>query len=113
MQKEGLNRFWLSREDFRDKVVQQAPLPTGKGGLLWFWHDDLLCSNPASHILPLFQIGGRSQMNLAPGDIFVYAGPLPWRSAKWTRFQCEAPCCPYVALIEERRNLLEKKRQKK
>jgi len=51
------------------------------------------------------------QLNLAPGDILVYAGPLPWRSAKWTRFQCEAMCCPYVAMIEERRNQLKKKGQ--
>jgi hypothetical protein len=53
------------------------------------------------------------QLDLTPGDVLVYAGPLPWRSAKWTHFQCEAPCCPYVTMIEERRNLLEKKRQEK
>lgn len=53
------------------------------------------------------------QLDLTPGDILVYAGPLPWRSAKWTRFQCSEPCCPYVTMLEARRNLLEKKRQEK
>lgn len=51
------------------------------------------------------------QLGLTPGDILVYAGPLPWRSMKWLTFQCEAPCCPYVSMIQERRSLLEKKRQ--
>ncbi len=38
------------------------------------------------------------QLDLTPGDILVYAGPLPWRSAKWTRFQCEVSHCPYATM---------------
>ena len=53
------------------------------------------------------------QLDLTPGDILVYAGPLPWRSMKWLTFQCEAPCCPYVSMLQARRSLLEKKRQEK
>jgi hypothetical protein len=49
------------------------------------------------------------QLDLTPGDILAYAGPLPWRSAKWTRFQCEAPNCPYVTMLKARRNVLEEK----
>ncbi len=49
------------------------------------------------------------QLDLTPGDILVYADPLPWRSAKWTRFQCEAPNCPYVTMLKARRNVLEEK----
>ena len=48
----------------------------------------------------------RDQLEQATGDILVYAGPLPWRSVKWTHFQCSEPCCPYVTMIQERRNLL-------
>src|SRR5712692_4248763 len=53
------------------------------------------------------------QLGLTPGDILVYAGPLPWHSMKWLTFQCEASCCPYVSKIQERRSSLEKKRQEK
>jgi TniQ len=49
------------------------------------------------------------QLNLTPGDILVYAGPLPWRSMKWLTFQCSEPCCPYATMIEERRCLLQEK----
>src|SRR5260370_20283877 len=45
------------------------------------------------------------QLDLTPGDILVYAGPLPWRSAKWTRFQCEVPHCPDVTMLTARRHL--------
>jgi hypothetical protein len=53
------------------------------------------------------------QLDLTPGDMLVYAGPLPWRSAKWTRFQYSEPHCPSVTLIQERLNLLEEKQQEK
>lgn len=53
------------------------------------------------------------QLNLAPGDILVYAGPLPWRSMKWLTFQCSEPCCPYVTMIENRRHLLREDLQEK
>ncbi len=53
------------------------------------------------------------QLDLAPGDILVYAGPLPWRSAKWTRFQCEVPYCPYATMLKARRNILEEKPKEK
>ncbi len=53
------------------------------------------------------------QLDLTPGDILVYAGPLPWRSAKWTRFQCSEPHCPYVTMIQERMHLLEEKHKEK
>ena len=49
------------------------------------------------------------QLDLTPGDILVYAGPLPWRSAKWTRFQCQVSHCPYATMLKARRNLLEEK----
>ncbi len=49
------------------------------------------------------------QLDLTPGDILVYAGPLPWRSTKWTRFQCEMSHCPYATMLKERRNVLEEK----
>jgi hypothetical protein len=52
---------------------------------------------------------GQVQLDLTPGDILVYAGPLPWRSAKWTRFQCSEPCCPYVTMIQKRMNAWEEK----
>ncbi len=45
------------------------------------------------------------QLDLTPGDILVYAGPLPWRSAKWTRFQCSEPHCPYITMIQKRMNV--------
>jgi hypothetical protein len=48
------------------------------------------------------------QLDLNPGDILVYAGPLPWRSTKWTRFQCEVSHCPYVTMLKARRNLSER-----
>jgi len=44
------------------------------------------------------------QLDLSPRDILIYAGPLPWRSVKWTRFQCPEPNCPYVAQIQDRVN---------
>ncbi len=47
------------------------------------------------------------QLDLTPRDILAYAGPLPWRSAKWTRFQCSEPHCPYVTMLKERMNRLE------
>lgn len=53
------------------------------------------------------------QLDLTPGDILVYAGPLPWRSAKWTRFQCEVSHCPYATMLKARRNVLEEKRKEK
>jgi hypothetical protein len=53
------------------------------------------------------------QLDLTPGDILVYAGPLPWRSAKWTRFQCEVPHCPYVTMLKARLNVLEEKYNEK
>ncbi len=49
------------------------------------------------------------QLDLTPGDILVYAGPLPWRSAKWTRFQCPEPHCPYVTMIQKRMKLWDEK----
>ena len=48
------------------------------------------------------------QHNLSPRDILIYAGPLPWRSVKWTTFECPAPNCPYVKIIREQVRLLEK-----
>ncbi len=53
------------------------------------------------------------QLDLTPGDILVYAGPLPWRSAKWTRFQCEVPHCPYAMMLQARLNVLEEKHKEK
>jgi hypothetical protein len=47
------------------------------------------------------------QLDLTLGDILVYAGPLPWRSAKWTRFECEALHCRIVSMLKARRSLLE------
>ncbi|HET8853592.1 MAG TPA: TniQ family protein [Ktedonobacteraceae bacterium] len=49
------------------------------------------------------------QLDLTPGDILVYAGPLPWRSPKWTRFQCEVSHCPYATILKARSNVLEAK----
>ncbi len=49
------------------------------------------------------------QLDLTPGDILVYAGPLPWRSAKWTRFRCPEPHCPYVTMIQKRMNVWDEK----
>ncbi len=53
------------------------------------------------------------QLDLTPGDILVDVGPLPWRSAKWTRFQCEVSRCPYATMLKARRNVLEEKRKEK
>jgi hypothetical protein len=53
------------------------------------------------------------QLDLAPGDILVYAGPLPWRSAKWTRFQCSELRCPYVTMIRERMNVWDEKHKER
>jgi TniQ len=47
------------------------------------------------------------QLDLTLGDILVYAGPLPWRSAKWTRFECEVLHCPIASQLKARRSLLE------
>jgi len=49
------------------------------------------------------------QLDLTPGDILVYAGPLPWHSAKWTRFRCPEPHCPYVTMIQKRMNVWDEK----
>ncbi len=53
------------------------------------------------------------QLDLTPGDILVYAGPLPWRSAQWTRFQCEVPHCPYAMMLKARLNVLEETHKEK
>ena len=42
------------------------------------------------------------QLDLSPRDILMYAGPLPWRSVRWTTFQCPAPDCPYVNMLRDR-----------
>lgn len=42
------------------------------------------------------------QLDLSPRDILMYAGPLPWRSVRWTTFQCPAPNCPYVKMLCDR-----------
>lgn len=42
------------------------------------------------------------QLDLSPRDILMYAGPLPWRSVRWTTFQCPAPNCPYVNMLRDR-----------
>lgn len=42
------------------------------------------------------------QLDLSPRDILVYTGPLPWRSVKWTTFQCPELNCPYVKMIRDR-----------
>lgn len=47
------------------------------------------------------------QLDLSPRDVIAYEGPLPWRSVKWLNFQCSEPTCPYVAMIRERRSLLD------
>ncbi len=47
------------------------------------------------------------QLDLSPRDVIAYEGPLPWRSVKWLIFQCSEPTCPYVAMIRERRSLLD------
>jgi hypothetical protein len=46
------------------------------------------------------------QLDLSPRDILIYAGPLPWRSVKWTTFQCPASNCPYVMIFREQVHLL-------
>ena len=47
------------------------------------------------------------QLDLSPGDVLAYDGPLPWRSIKWLTFQCPEPTCPYVAMIRDRIRLLD------
>ncbi len=47
------------------------------------------------------------QLDLTLSDILVYAGPLPWRSAKWTRFECEVLHCPIASQLKARRSFLE------
>lgn len=47
------------------------------------------------------------QLNLSPREILMYAGPLPWRSVKWTSFQCPEPTCPYITMMQERLRLLD------
>jgi hypothetical protein len=47
------------------------------------------------------------QLNLSPRDVMAYEAPLPWRSIKWLTFQCSEPACPYVAMLRDRRHLLD------
>lgn len=47
------------------------------------------------------------QLDLSPPDILMYAGPLPWRSVRWTTFQCPEPNCPYVTMIRGRAHQLD------
>lgn len=47
------------------------------------------------------------QLHLAPRNVLVYAGPLPWRSAKWLTFQCPMPTCPYMDMMLERAHVLD------
>lgn len=39
------------------------------------------------------------QLDLAPRDILIYSGPLPWRSVKWITFECPTPHCPYMDML--------------
>lgn len=47
------------------------------------------------------------QLDLSTRDVMAYEAPLPWRSIKWLTFQCSEPACPYVAMLRDRRHLLD------
>jgi TniQ len=47
------------------------------------------------------------QLDLSPRDVVAYEGPFPWRSIKWLTFQCPEPACPYVAMLHNRRLLMD------